>query len=398
MRIVIGLTDIGNIAATYAKAFRALGHETFTIVWSRRHFFPDSQYDLVIYQDPGKGWAHRAVRAVGMVARMIQIVRVVNADLFILFAPAVLPTHLFYPILKRLGKKIVTAFWGSDVRYWYAFQEECRARDILEQVAPFVEYARARSGASYWDKLKTIQTAEKYSDLILSQPDCAQLQRRPYMRTHVPLDLSLFQCAIPDRVAPLVVHAPSEPGAKGTDHVLATIEALWREGIRFDFERIENMPNPQLRELLTRADILVDELYALTVGGLSAEGMASGCAVLVRYDAEYSRVPPGCPAINVNKDTLKPRLRELIVNRDLRRQLAAAGRPYVEAHNDHIRIARQIIDWIKPGGIAQYDFTPTFYREFKVPTGLLEQERQQTWARRKHLFSLIVRTGATRNI
>lgn len=395
MRIVIGLTDIGNIAATYAKAFRTLGHEPYTIVWSKRQFFPDSQYDLVIYQKRGDGLAGQLESGLGMVARLFRMVRAVNADIFIFFAPAVLPSYLYYPLLKLAGKQLITVFWGSDVRYWYAFQEEARVHGVLDQLAPFVMYARERSGASYWDKLRTIQTAEKYSDLILAQPDSGQLQTRPYMRTHVPLDLSLLKCEIPDREVPLIVHAPSTPSAKGTDHILAALDQLKREGIRFEFKFIENMPNPQLRELLTRADIVVDELYARTVGGLSAEAMASGCAVLVRYDAEYSRVPSGCPALNTNKYTLLQNLREVIVNRELRRRLAEAGRPYVEAHNDHVHVARQILERLNDASTQNYDFVPTYYQEFKMPPELLEQEKQETWMRRKQLLNLIVRTGGT---
>lgn len=394
MRICIGLTDVVNIAATYAQGFRALGHETFTLVWSRRQFFPDAHYDLVIYE-PTVAGESRVAKNLRMLGRILQIPQVLNCDLFVLFAPAVLPTHLFYPLLKRLNKKIITCFWGSDVRYWYAFESEARERGILDQIAPFIEYARVRSGGSYWDKSRMIQTAEKYSDLILSQPDCAQLQTRPYMRTHVPLDLNLFRCEIPDREIPLVLHAPSVPTAKGTDHVLAAVEQLQGEGLKFDFQLIQNMPNPQLRELLTRADILVDELYALTVGSLSAEAMASGCAVLTRYDAEFSKVPAECPVVSTDKYTLVKNLRELIVNRDLRRKLAAAGRPYVQAHNDLGKVIKDMLDWLGAGSGLVYDFTPTFYRNWHMPSELMAKEREQTWSRRKQFFSMIVRTGGT---
>lgn len=394
MRICIGLTDVVNIAATYAEGFRALGHETFTLVWSRRQFFPDAQYDFVIYQPQREGESKLAAN-LRMMGRMLQIPQVLKCDLFVLFAPAVLPTHLFYPLLKRLDKKIVTCFWGSDVRYWYAFQHEARQRGILPQVAPFVDYARTRSGGSYFDKTRSIQTAETYSDLILSQPDCAQLQTRPYMRTHVPLDMTLFKEEIPDCEIPLVLHAPSMPSAKGTDHVMAAVAKLHAEGLRFDFQRIENMPNPQLRELLTRADILVDELYALTVGSLSAEAMASGCAVLTRYDAEFSRVPANCPVVNTNKFNLVENLRELILQRDVRRRLAEQGRPYVQAHNDHYKVTREMMAWLNQGPSRTYDFVPTFYKQFTMPPELLEQERAQTWTRRKQFLSLILRTGGT---
>lgn len=383
MRICIGLTDIGNIAETYAKGFQALGHKTFTVVWNKRQFFPDSHYDVVIDSGARRGLL---VRYALMGWGLAQLARVLSCDIFILFAPAVLPTQLYYPLLKKMGKRIVTAFWGSDVRYWYAFAEEMRLLQVDEEVRPFFDYARERSGGGYYNKLGTIRTAERYSNLILSQPDCAQLQERPYMRANVPLDLSLLRFRVPDREIPLVLHAPSVPAAKGTDHVLAAVEQLKREGVNFEFRLIENMPNSQLRDLLTESDIVIDELYAATVAGLSAEGMATGNVSLVRYMPDYCKVPPGCPAVNVNMHTLLDKLRQVILDRALRRRLAFAGRPYVEANNEHIKITRQLLQWLEPGGIRQYDFVPTFYKTFRMPPELLEQERKQQWTKVFQVF------------
>jgi hypothetical protein len=76
-------------------------------------------------------------------------------------------------------------------------------------------------------------------------------------------------------------------------------------------------------------------------------------------------------------------LRRVILNRDLRRQLAYAGRPYVEAHHDHVAVAQQILDWLKPGGIREYDFVPTFYKNFVMPPELLAEERWKMWRHRR---------------
>ena len=48
MKIFIGLTDVANVTDNYAKGFRALGHEVFTVVWSKSRFYPEVEYDLVI--------------------------------------------------------------------------------------------------------------------------------------------------------------------------------------------------------------------------------------------------------------------------------------------------------------------------------------------------------------
>ncbi len=177
---------------------------------------------------------------------------------------------------------------------------------------------------------------------------------------------------------PLVIHAPSQRDVKGTPAVLAAVEQLKAEGVPFEFRLVENLSNEAVRQLLTEADIVVDQLYADTVATLALESMASGCAVLTRYAAEFTGVPPGCPAVNVNVNTLVDKLRQVIVDREMRRRLAEAGRPYVEANHDHVKVAQQILDWLQPGGIQQYDFTPTFYQQLHLPPEVLAEEHHKS--------------------
>ncbi len=397
MRIFVGLTDVANVAATYADGFKQLGHEVFSVVWNRSYFYPDSNYSLIIDErQPGSGRRSQIGSYLGIMSRMTRLITALRCELFVLFAPAVLPTQLYYPILKNIGRKIITVYWGSDIRYWYAFGQEMESLGVEKEVAPFFEYARKRSGGSYWDKLRTVRVAEKYSDLILSQPDCAQLQVRPYMRANLPLDISKYRFRIPGRTKPLILHAPSVPEAKGTDVVLRVIQELRSEGLDFDFRLIEKMPNADLRELLTESDIVIDELYSATVGGLSAEAMACGNVVLVRYMAEFSKVPPGCPALNVNIFTLKDNLREVITNINYRKELAGRGRPYVESSNDHVRICRNLLRWLDNKEHLVYDFEPTYFNNLRMPENILKDERDETRNRRYDFFKTLINTGTTR--
>ena len=397
MRIFIGLTDVANITANYAKGFEALGHEVYSVVWNKSRFYPDSKYDLIIdnrtYNTKN---GNVFTTYLNIIIQLAKLASGLKCDLFIIYAPSVLPSHLYYPLLKILNKKIITAFWGSDIRYWYAFAEEMKSFNLQSEVSPFFEYAKTRSGGSYWDKVRTVKVAEKYSTMIISQPDCAQLQARPYMRTYVPLDLSQYIFNIPGRIKPLILHAPSAPEAKGTDVVLDMIKELREEGLEFEFRFIENMPNAELRELLTSADIVVDELYSATVGGLSAEAMATGNVVLVRYMADYCKVPEGCPAINVNKFTLKDNLRQVIVDVERRKELARLGRPYVENSNDHIKICKDLLSWLDRANDLDYDFYPTFYKNFQIPKQILIDERNETGKKRSDFFRTLLSTGTTK--
>ncbi len=397
MRIFLGLTDVANITANYAKGFKSLGHEVFSAVWSKSRFYPDSEYDLIIDDRNHNAKPDNILlKYLKITTQMAQLAKGLNCDLFILYAPAVLPTYLYYPVLRLLGKKVITAFWGSDIRYWYAFAGEMKSFDAQDEIFPFFEYARTRSGGSYWDKKRTVGVAEKYSDLIISQPDCGQLQTRPYMRASVPLDLSQYKFNVPGRIKPLILHAPSVPEAKGTDVVLDVIKELKQEGLLFEFRLIENMPNTELRDLLADSDIVVDELYSATVGGLSAEAMATGNAVLVRYMADYCKVPAGCPAINVNKFTLKDNLRQMILDVDRRKKLAELGRSYVENTNDHIKTCKNLLSWLEQKDTINYDFYPTFHKNFKIPEQILMDEKKESGKKRLDFYKTLLSTGTTK--
>jgi hypothetical protein len=397
MRIFIGLVEVANLINTYSKGFRSLGHETYTLVHGRNSFYPDALYDVVAYEEIEKAHPKSAAsRKTSIDLKAFTIKKfftILNKyDLFIfLFGRSFVPFYLDYKILKLLGKKIICIFLGSDVRYWYAFQQEMRMLGMEERTQRYIDLAKSMPDACYKIMLNRVRVAERYADLILTQPGCGQLLRRPYMRLNIPLDLDLYHFMIPNRQFPLVIHAPTKRNVKGTDYVLAAVERLRKERIDFEFRLIENMPNSEVRRLLSESDIVVDELFSDTIGAFSTEAMATGNSVLVHYPAEYARVPAGCPAVNVTKDTLCDELRRIILDRDLRRRLAREGRPYVEANNDHIKVTQQILDWLKPDGIKKYDFVPTFFETFKMPLKLLAEERRAfrayQWAKLSRIFS-----------
>jgi glycosyltransferase involved in cell wall biosynthesis len=374
MRIFIGVVEIANVAHNYAKGFRTHGVDTFTVVDQRTWAYGDSTYDVVIADHLGPTptgpgiltWLRRLgwrLRYYGPFLRAAA-----TCDVFIfLFGSGFRADRLDYWLLRKLGKRIVSVFLGDDTRYWYAYTQEAELNGTASEIRPYLDEVLHERAEDYLAvKLATVRDAEHYSDLILSLPEMGQLQTRPYMRVNIPIDLSTLRFHIPERDVPLVVHAPSVRGIKGTDYVLAAVERLRSEGVRFDFRLVERTPNALVRELLSDSDILVDQLYSETIATLALEGLATGNAVLARYLPERSRIGPDCPVVNVTIDTLTARLRELILDPELRRRLAHAGRRYVEQHHAKERVTEEILRWLRPGGVESFHFEPTFFRDHFV--------------------------------
>ena len=70
-------------------------------------------------------------------------------------------------------------------------------------------------------------------------------------------------------------------------------------------------------------------------------------------------------------------LTKVILDKDLRINLANEGRHYVETHQDHLVIAKNILKWLEPDGIVSYDYNPDFAKEhYKIPQQLIKEEKR----------------------
>lgn len=390
MRIFIGLTEIANVAHTYARGFRALGHSTYTLVERANTFYSQSDYDVVLrdlYTTRTGLYRHCGWRVWIRLARLHFLWQAIQkCDLFIfLFGSAFFPSYADYVILKGLNRQIVSVFLGNEARYSYAYEQEMRKNGYAPEIEPYLDYARCYPNDNYFRKLRTVRISERYSDLILNQPSSAQLQIRPYMRMSIPLELSKYRFYIPERAVPVVAHIPSDRGVKGTEFVIAAVEKLKQEGIHFEFRLIENMQNDDVREVLAEADIVIDQLFSETIATLALEGLATGNAVLARYLPERSLIPSDCPVVNVTINTLCDKLRGLILDREGRHEIALAGRSYVEKYHAHTHVTQQILDWLQPEAIKEYDFVPTFFQqEFEISPQQLEDERRKLMEEKAH--------------
>lgn len=386
MRVFLGTTEIANVIHNYAKGFRAHGVKTLSLVEEKSWAYPDSSYDIVLCERLG---VPTSGRRLGARVRMLwwrlrywvlALRLILQCDVFVfVFGSSFSVRRLDYRLLKLLGKRIVSVFLGDDIRYWYAYTQEAEASPWTAEVRPYLDRVLRNRPHDYLAvKLATVQDAERHADLILSEPGSAQLLSKPYARVKIPIDLAALRFHVSDREVPVVVHAPSDRGIKGTEYVLKAVEQLYAEGLQFEFRLLDRMPNALVREQLSEADIVVDQVYSGNVATLALESMAAGNAVLARHLHERSRLAPDCPVVHATIETLADRLREVILNRELRMRLAYAGREWVAEHHDLDRVAGEILQWLQEGGARAQEITPTFFQQqFVMSRALAQQEAEQ---------------------
>jgi len=382
MRVFIGFSEIANFINYYKKGFEALGYSTFTVANYRNKYYPEARYDVVLDEIVGKQFITS-----GIFGRIWRSLHARTSAAFVFFKALltcqvfyyntggnILPFRLDYFLIRLFRKKLVVIFLGSEIRHWYLYKKDMETLGLDGLFATCIEAYRNQNFNTYEDKRERVLAAERYANLILSQPGFAQLQSKPYMRVTVGLFIPEYGFAIHERKRPLIVHAPTARGVKGTEFVLEALDKLRGEGIEFDFKLIENMPNQKLIELLIEADIVIDELSSDTIGVLSTEAMATGNAVLTGYLADLVKIPLPCPVLNTNKSNVYNNVKRLIVDLDYRTQLARQGREYVNKHHNIEKIVMRDINFLNTKSVQKvYDFKPTFDAKTIIPVEVLKE-------------------------
>ncbi len=367
MRIVISGHEICGMLGDFAAELQASGHEVVSIAMPHP-FFASRRYDYDQYDflgsymrrrfgeslDWGKAaaalWrlspdAHRGVE------RHLRKRIVRDADMYIRIWAKIPFDEEILSSLDPARTRILSFFMGSDVRDYDIFKEEYR----LHQWTFPEEYY----GIPFAEKIRALRVHERFADVIFSVPDQMGLAIRPYHHLQVPVRIEELGFAIHDRAIPKVIHAPSAPGAKGTDVIDAALATLKSEGVSFEYSSLRNVPRPELLGILSDSDVLVDELVGHGPGWLSFEAMASGCAVATRHLDDS----PPCfspPVWSIDQHNIVPRLRELLTDAALRRRLASEGRAYVEANNTLGHVVRQVMEKATEGRAATTDYVPRY--------------------------------------
>jgi len=176
----------------------------------------------------------------------------------------------------------------------------------------------------------------------------------PELATYVPgaeiveraIDVSSWpDIGVADVETPLIVHAPSRRGVKGTNAILRAVGALRRKGLRFDFQLIEKLPQQKARKIYEQADIIVDQLRIGWYGVFAVEGMALGKPVVayIRDDLVY-HFGEELPLANANPGNIEQVLERLVRSYPERQSLSRRARAFAERVHDSNVVAAKLAE------------------------------------------------------
>ncbi len=250
-------------------------------------------------------------------------------------------------LLKRAGKGIVVTYQGDDARQG----DFCSAHFEINSTSEIEPgYYSSKSDAH---KRFRIKKFTKYADRIYAlNPDLLWVlpphaQFLPY--SHI--DLRNWQPANNWHLgskAPVILHAPSHRGVKGTRYILEAVSRLKSEGVPLELRLVEGVPHMEARRIYEQADLLIDQLLCGWYGGLAVEFMALGKPVICYIregDLKFvpERMRKDLPVINATPTTIYDVLKEwLTVRRHELEGIGRLSRTYVEKWHDPLKIAARL--------------------------------------------------------
>jgi hypothetical protein len=248
-------------------------------------------------------------------------------------------------LLASLGKAITVTWQGDDARQGDALRE--RGLGVLADEAGYYD---ARSDA--WKRRIIARFSHHAARHYFLNPDLGWVLPKsarflayasfdPFSVEPKPLD--------PDATTPpLIMHAPSHRGVKGTRFVMQAVESLYAEGLSFRFELVEGLSRQAAMARYAEADIVVDQLMVGWYGGLAVEAMSLAKPVVAHIrQADLAFVPAEMaqqlPVIDAEPVTIVDVLRKLVTRpRSELASIGKASRAYVERWHDPVRIARDM--------------------------------------------------------
>ncbi|MFD1848474.1 glycosyltransferase family 4 protein [Oceanobacillus bengalensis] len=250
----------------------------------------------------------------------------------------------FYPdkrdleILQQAGKKMVVHHHGSDIRL----------QSVAKKNNPYVNIKPEWTEGKINNNLTTLS---KYIDhAIVQDYELEEYILNAYKHVHViphAIDVAQYAPRYPqmNSASPLVVHAPSSRNMKGTEFILKAVDELKQSGLSFQFKLIEGLSNVEVKHLLAKSDIVIDQLRIGSSGFVTSEAMAYGKPVIcyIRDDL-VKKYPPEFPIVNANPTNIKSVLQNLITNPLKRNELGKKGRRYTKIYHDALVVAKKYIE------------------------------------------------------
>ena len=248
------------------------------------------------------------------------------------------------PLLKLSGLKIILNTFGADVMTPRKTLGNLYKYSILSAYVTDEDYI----GIDEEEICINRKYCQFWCDCVISAIDHVQYLDRIDEYFHMRcVDTDQYVAAEPpDNKIPVILHACNHRHIKGTDFLIETIETLKKEGVACRLNLLENRPHGEVIRAVHGADIIADQFLIGAYARFSIEAMALEKPVVcyLREDLfPFNPIWKECPIVNADPDSLKEKLRELILmsSKD-RLEIGKNSRKYVEKYHSQAYVGRRL--------------------------------------------------------
>jgi hypothetical protein len=368
-RVLVGLGETAGYCALLAEGLRAAGARAdhlnlgpdpmrYATGPSRRLVRLARWLGARRRSGPGPRAAWAAAHRLAMAWLFLDAVR--RYDAFVLRAGDSFFALRDLPLLRRLGKRVVVVFFGSDSRPSYLNGAEIAAGQD-----------GARAAAITGAKRRMVERTERHATAVVCHPMSAQLHRRravAFLAMGIPRRLDELTAPRPPADGTVrFLHAPSRPHDKGSERIRAAIDDARAAGAQVELRVVTGRPNAEVLDAIRESDVVIDQLYSDTpMAALAAEAAALGRPAIVGgYGWEALRAVEADedlpPTHRCHPDELAEAIRRLADDRGYRLELGERARRFVEERWAPERVAERYLAllrgevpeawWFDPGAV-----------------------------------------------
>ena len=360
VKVFMGLVGIGKYYSTLKKGFEEIGVESIAVDLSGHSF----QYEgaeacnalvkallLCRRKLSSKQQSKFSLRVYWKLYQILSCVLFIWAvskyDVFIFgYASSFVSLHEL-AILRLIGKKVIYVFHGDDSRppYLSGVQTRSDTEWHIEQCIKLTE-----------SKKKTIKHIEQYADIVISNPLSSHLHEKPLVSFGM-IGIPYSYGAHPSQTNPSsnseirILHAPSDPEAKGYLRIREAVERLRSKAYKIEFVEIKGKPNAVVMNELERCDFVIDQLYSdVPMAGFATEAALFGKPAIVgTYAREHiERVPMSQPPVHLcHPDELESAIEKLIVDKEYRIELGRKAKEFVQDNWAAKKVAERYLQLIE---------------------------------------------------
>ena len=346
---ILFIGDYSGLHATLARCLRAGGHDITLI--SDRGIFMNTESDRFLYRRPGiigsTSYLFNSLAALRE-WKNYDVVQLINPN-FLKLRPSKL--EYFFKKLKSNNRMVCLTLAGNDYHFVKACVEGQMFRysefRVGEQLTSFAinNPERERGWLSCENR--------RYASVVYGNIDGAMAVLPEYFIAAAPwLGDRLYYTGIPIEISqatvacnfdlPIKLFAGIKSGMelqKGFDKILPAVNRLCdRHPDRFCLEVVRDLPLSDYLATMSRADIVLDQLYSYSPATNALQAMALGLVAASGAEPEfYNFIGEGDlrPIVRLNPFVdIESEIEKLLDNRQLLSSMSAQGLEFVKRHND----------------------------------------------------------------